>query len=290
MIFKRLAALVAAVFLFLMPAAQAAGIDGQALAGTVPRLLTATSDRNARCAECSMGDAVADAACRYLDADIAIVNGGDLKANLQPGDITWDALRNSFTEDRELATAVVTVSQLREILEAGVSHIRLNEAERIDEAASLYDGFPQISGFTFQYDASALPGERIYSIYVDDERLDPDDTRTFTLAATAFMLDGGYGMPAVDHAEPSGLTLSEVTARYMNDGMDDYLKTGSRIRTMGTTDGIISELPFGVIVLAIVIVSAFGRIGKVRRFNATGYYPGMENHAKRGRDDDWLSR
>jgi 5'-nucleotidase len=162
MAFKRLAALAATLFLLAMPAALAASGNGTELAGTVPRLLTATSDKNARCVECTMGDAVADAVRKYLGADIAIVNGGDLKANLPGGEITWDELRSAFAEDRPLATAIVTVRQLREILEAGVSHIRMNASERIDEPSSVYDGFPQISGFTLYYDASAPVGQRVH--------------------------------------------------------------------------------------------------------------------------------
>ena len=278
MAFKRLAALVTVLLLLAMPAALAAGGNGTELAGTVPRLLTATSDKNARCVECTMGDAVADAVRKYLGADIAIVSGGDLKANLPGGEITWNELRSAFAEDRPLATAIVTVRQLREILEAGVSHIRMNASERIDEPSSVYDGFPQISGFTLYYDASAPVGQRVHDIFVNNEKLKlDDDTKTLTLAATVFMLEGGYGLPSVDHAVPSGLTLSDVTARYMNDGMADYLITGDRIRPMGTADGVLSgTLIAGIIVVAITI-SVFGRAGKVRRISNSKHYPKMED-------------
>ena len=272
MAFKRLAALAAVLLLLAMPAARAAGGNGQELAGTVPRLLTATSDKNARCVECTMGDAVADAVHKYLGSDIAIVNGGDLKANLPAGGITWDALRSSFAEDRPLATATVTVRQLREILEAGVSHIRLNTTERIEEQSSLYNGFPQISGFILDYDTSAPLGQRVHDIIINGESLKlDDDTKTVTLAATAFMLDGGYGLPRVAGAVPSVLTLVDVTARYLNDGMADYLTTGDRIRPMGTADGVLSgPLIAGIIVVAIAI-SVFGRVGKLKRFGKSEY-------------------
>jgi 2',3'-cyclic-nucleotide 2'-phosphodiesterase (5'-nucleotidase family) len=287
MVFKRMAALAAVLLLLAMPAARAAGGSGQALAGTVPRLLTATSDKNARCVECTMGDAIADAVRKYLGADIAIVCGGDLKANLLGGGITWDELRSAFAEDRPLATATVTVRQLREILEAGVSHIRMNASERIDEPSSVYDGFPQISGFTLYYDASAPVGGRVHDIFVDNEKLKlDDDTKTVTLAATAFMLEGGYGLPSVDHAVPSGLTLSDVTARYMNDGMADYLTTGDRIRPMGTADGVLSgTLIAGIIVVAITI-SVFGRVGKVRRISNSRHYPKMEDASEGNQETD----
>ncbi len=273
MAYKRLTALAAALFLLLLPAVRAYGGSGQELVGTVPRLLTATSDRDARCTECTMGDAVADAMCKYLNTDIAIVCGGDFKANLPAGDITWDELRGAFAEDRMLATAVVSVKQLRGILEAGVSHIQMNDAERIDEPLSVYDGFPQISGFTLYYDASAPAGQRVYDIYVNDEKLDLDDgTRTFTLAATEFMLEGGYGLPGVDNAVSSGLTLADVTARYIRDGMTEYLKTGERIHPMGTADGVLPGPAIGVIIAVSLVVFLLGRRNGRKKWNDESTY------------------
>lgn len=275
MVYKRLTALVTVLFLLVLPAAAAFGDSGQEPVGTVPRLLTATSDRDARCVECTMGDAVADAVCRYLNADIAIVCGGDLKANLPAGEITWDDLRSAFPEGRTLATAVVTVKQLKEILEAGVSHIQMNESERIDEPLSVYDGFPQISGFKLYYDASAPVGSRVYNIYVNDEKLALDDeTRTFTLAATEFMLEGGYGLPKVAQAVSGDLTLADVTGRYIRDGMADYLKTGDRIHPMGTADGVLPGAGIGVVVLVSIVIFLLGRRNGVRKWDdETTYYP-----------------
>ncbi len=273
MVFKRLAVLAAVLLLLATPAAQAAGVNGQEIAGTVPRLLSATSDKDARCVECNLGDAVADAMCKYLDADIAIVCGGDLKANLF-GDITWDELRNAFPEDCQLATAVVTVRQLREILEAGVSHIRLNASEKIDTASSVYDGFPQISGFTLFYDASAPVGQRVHDIYFGDEKLAlDDDSTTLTLAATVFMLEGGYGLPRVDHIVRSDLTLPDIFARYMNDGMADYLGTDKRIRTMGTAGGGFSGPVVASVIIAAIWISIYRRPGKRQHTRYFRYYP-----------------
>jgi len=287
MICKRLAALAITLLLLGAPAALAAGGSGTDIAGTVPRLLTSASETDARSVECTLGDAVADAVRKYLGSDIAIVCGGDLIANLPPGAITWDGLRDIFAEDRPLATATVTIKQLREILEAGLSHIEMNDSEKIDAAASAYAGFPQIAGFTLYYDASAPVGQRVHDIFVNNEKLKlDDDTKTVTLAATVFMLEGGYGLPSVDHAVPSGLTLSDVTARYMNDGMADYLSTGERILPMGTVDGVLSgTLIAGIIVVAITI-SVFGRVGKVRRISNSKHYPKMEDASKGNQETD----
>lgn len=273
MVLKRLAVLAAVLLILATPAAQAAGGNGQEVAGTVPRALTSEGDKDARCVECTLGDAVADAARKYLGTDLAIICGGDIKANLL-GDLTWDDLSIVFPEDRMLATTAVTVRQLREILEVGVSHIRLNPSERIDMESSVYDGFPQISGFTLTYDASAPVGQRIHEIYVNDEKLAlDDDTRTFTLAATAFMLEGGYELPAVDRAAHSDMTLTDVFVRYMNDGMADYRNTGERIRVIGVAGGGFTGLVIAAIIIACVFFSMYRRFGKVQHTRYFRYYP-----------------
>ena len=273
MVLKRLAVLAAVLLILATPAAQAAGGNGQEVAGTVPRALTSEGDKDARCVECTLGDAVADAARKYLGTDLAIICGGDIKGDLL-GDLTWDDLSIVFPEDRMLATTAVTVRQLREILEVGVSHIRLNPSERIDMESSVYDGFPQISGFTLTYDASAPVGQRIHEIYVNDEKLAlDDDTRTFTLAATAFMLEGGYGLPAVDRAVHSDMTLTDVFVRYMNDGMADYRNTGERIRVIGVAGGGFTGLVIAAIIIACVFFSMYRRFGKVQHTRYFRYYP-----------------
>ena len=274
MVFKKLAALVAVLILLATPAVHAAGESGAEIAGAVPYLLTATSDKNACCVECTMGNAVADAVRKYLNTDIAIVCGGDFKANLPAGDITWDELRSAFSEHQTLATTVVTISQLREILEVGVSHIQLNEAERIDVPLSVYDGFPQISGFSFQYDVTEPAGRRVYAIYFNDERLAlDDDTIQFTLASTEYMMEGGYGLPDTDQIIPTDLTLADVMARYLNDGMPEYVRTEKRIRAMGTTEGFLSGSTIGIVVAIAVVLSLLGRRDKKRRMSYYGYYP-----------------
>ncbi len=264
MSFKSLLALAAAAFLLIAAPITAYAYNGDDIAATVPRLLTATSDRDARVLECTLGDAVSDAVRVATDADIAIINGGDLVRNLLPGDITWDALKATFKEDRILATVNVTPKTLRNILEAGLSHITIDNTEAIDIAASAYDGFPQISGFVLKYDASAPAGQRVYEVKYGGEPLDLEaDQPVLKLAATSFMLSGGYDLPVVEGATPSAQTLSEAMASYMNQDMPDYVETGSRIYPMGTRNGSFAALfPMGLAFIIILLIV----IGNGQRF------------------------
>ena len=273
MVFKWILAPLAAIFL----AASAAILPahgGSDIAGTVPQFLEADGVKNAKSHECTLGDAVADAARSSLSADIAIICGGDLEHNLLPGDITWDGLRAIFKEDRPLASAAVTPMELRGILEAGLSHITLDKTETIDSVASAYDGFPQVSGFTMSYDAAAAPGSRVHEINLKGKRLDlNDETTVLRLAATEHMLSGGYGLPAVSGARSSGLTLSGALASYMNHGMTEYVQRAVRIYPMSARDGSLnSVLPVGIVFVVILLI-AIGNGQRLKRmvdFNARG--------------------
>jgi 5'-nucleotidase len=71
---------------------------------------------------------------------------------------------------------------LREALEHGVSRVGLSKG----------DGrFPQISGMRFTYDAKKPLGSRIVEATVNGKLL--DDSATYTVATTAFVLSGGDG-------------------------------------------------------------------------------------------------
>lgn len=198
--------------------------------GTVPWLLTATSDRDARYQQCSLGDAAADAVRRYLDADIAIVNGGDLIGNLPPGEVTEAEVLGCIRDERTLAVATVTGEQLRAILESALSHVVLNDARDYDAARSAHDAFPQISGFRVTYDPGARPGERISRLTYQDKQVQPEDS--FRLAATEYMLSGGYELPPAGEYTVSGFSLVSVMEQYIRDGMDDYGIMKTRVNAM----------------------------------------------------------
>ena len=113
-----------------------------------------------------------------------------------------------------------------------------------------------MSGFRYLYDASAPAGQRIMEVQLDDgTELDPQDSETrLTLAATAYMLSGGYDYPATA-AESSGRTLADALADYVQQLQTVGRPAMSRIRTAGTTDGaLLDYLPAGGILVAVVLL------------------------------------
>jgi 5'-nucleotidase/UDP-sugar diphosphatase len=140
-----------------------------------------------RSQETSMGDLIADAMKAATGADIAIANGGGIRA-----DRTYDAGTKLTRRDilSELPFGNVTVlteipgSQVLGALENGVSQVEKGAGR-----------FPQVSGVTFSFDASAEPGKRVSEVMVNGEPLDLD--KVYKVATNDYMLGGGDGYAAL---------------------------------------------------------------------------------------------
>ncbi len=221
--------------LFIAAAGTSAAAEGESdVVGTVPYLLSATSDRISLYEECTLGDACADGVRLAMQTDLAIVNGGDLTGNLPPGDLTREFFDEAIRPDMPLAKATVSVSQLKDILEAAVSHVKVTPDRVYDTAASAHGAFPQISGFKMAYDPAEQPGQRVIWIKIGDVAQDLEDTTPrITLAATEHMLSGGYDLPAVSEAAATDLTLKSSMEQYIVSGLDDYTRFPKRITVVG---------------------------------------------------------
>ena len=253
-----------------MPAA--ADISSDDVVGTVPWLLSATSDRIALYEECNLGSACADSVRYAFNTDLAIVNGGDLTGNLPPGELTYEFFYEAIPDGLTLATTTVSITQLKEILESALSHVVMAADRSYDVELSKHGAFPQISGFTLAYDPSQPAGDRLVWLKVNGNAVDFNDLeRSFTLAATENMLSGGYEMPVVPEAESSDLTLRDTMEQYIRSGLDDYSRQPlqpKRITVVGlkmNSEQMISIMLFLAVVCIIIgLLYPFWR--KRRRF------------------------
>ncbi len=221
--------------------------------------------RNYKSAEVLLGDVIADALRSAADTDIAVVNSGEFIPKLRLGDLTWGNIQEMFPDDREIAVAEVTGNELRKILETGVSHIVMTKHETIDRDVSAYDGFPQISGFSFKYDVSAAPMHRVYEITLNSgESVSFDNEKqTYLLAATVNMLSGGWGYPAVKYTE-AGMTIQETMGNYLH-----ALGQITKVEQREDLRGAINEKPivnaFTAIAFAVIVIICFGVVGVLRK-------------------------
>lgn len=178
--------------------------------------------------ESAMGNLIADALRDATGADVAIANGGGIRA-----DRTYDAgtvltRKDIMTELPFGNSTVVTElpgSQILAALENGVSQVE-NGAGR----------FPQVSGMSYVYDPSAEPGSRIAQVMVGDQELDLN--AVYKLATNNYILGGGDGYSALGGGN---VLINAGNGNLMaNDVIDYIVKNGGvtvgvegRIKTVG---------------------------------------------------------
>ncbi len=152
--------------------------------GMTTVLLDARSASN-RTQETNVGNFVADAFRLATNSDVALVNGGSIRADLtyNPGVLTKRAILSILPFNNPVLKIEVSGKTLREALEHGVARsAEDNEPGR----------FPQISGMTFKFDTTLPANKRITEIKVGGKPL--DENKTYTLATASFLvLNGGDG-------------------------------------------------------------------------------------------------
>lgn len=136
-----------------------------------------------RTAESSLGNLVANSFRAALQADVALINGGGLRANRRYADgqpLTLGDLRRELPFNNVGLLLDVSGADLLAALENGVS-----------QAPRAAGRFPQLSGATLRYDPSQPVGQRVTAVTVGGQPLDP--AARYRLATSDFLADGGDG-------------------------------------------------------------------------------------------------
>ncbi len=138
-----------------------------------------------RSRETNLGSYIADAYRKAVKADVALFNGGSIRAGkiFSPGALTKRDVMAILPYENPIVKIEVTGATLRAALEHGVSR----SAEEKEPGR-----FPQVAGVRFTFDARRAPGSRVTSIEISGQPL--DDKKTYTLAINTFLvLKGGDG-------------------------------------------------------------------------------------------------
>lgn len=171
------------------------------------------SRETCRAGECEMGNLVADAMLdRVKDqgTEIAIVNGGGLRASIDQGDVTMGEILTVLPFQNTLSTFKLKGSDVKAALENGVS--------QVEEGAGR---FPQVAGLKYTWSKSAEPGSRIENVMVEENGefvpLDPD--KTYLVVSNNYMRSGGDGYAVFAEkgtdAYDYGPALEDVVADYL---------------------------------------------------------------------------
>ena len=152
-----------------------------------------TGERIVRTAETNLGDLCADAYRAVTGADVAMVNGGGVRASIAAGEITYGDIISVHPFGNEVCMVETTGAQILDALEMGCSAL-----------PGEFGGFQQVSGLTYEIDMNVdssveldengmfvgVTGERrVKNVYVGDEPLDPE--KTYTLASHNCLLKNG---------------------------------------------------------------------------------------------------
>lgn len=137
-----------------------------------------------RTRETNMADFIADRYREVTGADVALINGGSIRADneIEPGDITRRDVLSMLPYNNHLVKMEITGAVLRSALEYGVAGVGAGEQP---------GPFPQVSGIQYAYDARLKPGSRLTKVTVNGNQL--DDKQMYTLATSAYVAKGGDG-------------------------------------------------------------------------------------------------
>jgi 2',3'-cyclic-nucleotide 2'-phosphodiesterase (5'-nucleotidase family) len=144
-----------------------------------------------RAQEAAMGNLIADAMRDATKADVAITNGGGIRADKQYAAGTVLTRKDIFSELPFGNVTVLTRLSGQNILDALENGVGM-----VEQGAGR---FPQVSGLKAVVDLKQPAGKRVVSVEVGGKPLDPK--ATYKVATNDFMLTGGDGYTALSLGE-----------------------------------------------------------------------------------------
>ncbi|MGC9420734.1 MAG: bifunctional metallophosphatase/5'-nucleotidase [Rhodovulum sp.] len=179
-----------------------------------------------RAQECPMGNLVADAMLdrvRDQGIQIAIQNGGGLRASIDAGPVTMGEVLTVLPFQNTLSTFHVSGQTVLEALENGLS--------QVEEGAGR---FPQVAGLKFTWDPAAEPGARVTSAEVmeDGASVPLDAAKTYGVVSNNYVRNGGDGYKMFVEAQDVydfGPDLADVTAEFLAENAPYTPYTDGRI-------------------------------------------------------------
>lgn len=182
-----------------------------------------TEDEIVRSQETNLGDFCADAYRYVLETDIALINGGGIRADIEAGEITYGDVIEVHPWGNDAMSVEVSGQVILDALEMGAKDYPSNSG-----------GFLQVSGLTYKIDPTVestivtdelgvfieVAGEyRVYDVMVGDEPLDLD--KMYSVASHNYLLQNqGDGMSMFDDAtviKDMYMIDNEVLMTYMQE-------------------------------------------------------------------------
>lgn len=168
----------------------------------------ANGSRLVRRGETNLGDLLCDAMRTRMDADIALANGGGVRADIPAGELTYGDIINAFPFVNYVYKIEATGDDILQVIDHCTRKAPLEE-----------DGdFPQCSGLRYVVHTA---DRRISNVVIQRpggvlEPLDPE--KTYTVATINYCVNGGGFSHLFEHC-----TILEATDTYYRDAVADYI-------------------------------------------------------------------
>ena len=159
-----------------------------------------------------------DALRWYMDADMGILNIGGLRADIDAGDITTGDAYSVMPFHGQINTVQMTGQQIKDLLN--------QQWTRTVKP----DHYLQISGFSYSYDKSRDPSDRVTDIIFDGKEIENDGQ--YTVATVDFLASGGDGYSVMNEGTiiaNGGLDVDGFIAYIRHVPSPIFAETGGRI-------------------------------------------------------------
>jgi 2',3'-cyclic-nucleotide 2'-phosphodiesterase (5'-nucleotidase family) len=155
-------------------------------------------DDDMRLAQNPLATMICDAMRGATDADVCLFNGGNFRAPIHVGDVTFGDLYAVLPYDNFLMKIPVSGAKLREVL--AFAGLQYGDG-----------GFPQISGMRARYVDMELVE---LLVEADGEFVPVNDDQEYTLLTNDFLAVGGDGFPLSEDPYGPGYTGLEQRATF----------------------------------------------------------------------------
>ncbi|WP_058484895.1 5'-nucleotidase C-terminal domain-containing protein [Defluviitalea phaphyphila] len=187
---------------------------------------------NVRTKETNLGNLITAAMLDVSGADVALMNGGGIRASIPAGEVTKGEVLTVLPFGNTVRVLEVTGADIKAMMEQGLSTY-----------PEPLGAFPHIAGMTVTFDPSKEAGNRVVEIKVVGKPL--DENKTYTLVTNDFLAAGGdgYDMLVNKKVVAEYNTLDQELINYIQKNGFNAAKVDGRIKAIDPISEVDIELP-----------------------------------------------
>ncbi len=181
-----------------------------------------------RAGESNLGNLITNAMLYEAGAQIALTNGGGIRASIEAGKITVGDVITVLPFGNYIVTLDVLGSDVIKALENGVTDYPVAKG-----------AFPHVAGITYTFDPAKPKMERITSVMFNGKELDPK--AMYSVATNDFMAAGGDQYVSLGASAQTGeyAALDEALINYIKEVDTSTVKVEGRVKLYDPTNVVI---------------------------------------------------